>query len=208
MSRIFVAALVSLSLAPALAAQDTAAFRPGMVVTRSIAIAPGRYLAPAGDSGAIVVRGSGIVLDLTRVELVGSDSTERPDLFTGTAIRVDGGENITVRGARIRGYKVGILAHGTRGLTLTVNDLSHNWRPRLYSGIERESLVDWLSYHKNESDEWLRYGAAIYLAGVEGGEIRDNIVRQGMNGLLMTRSRRLRIWNTILKTMIDVRDAV
>ncbi len=195
MSRIFVAALVSVSLAPALQAQDVAAFRPGMVVTRSVTIARGRYLAPARDSGAIVVRGNGIVLDLTGVELVGSDSAERPDLFSGTAIRVDGGENITVRGARIRGYKVGILARGTRGLTLTGNDLSHNWRPRLFSGIERESLVDWLSYHKNESDEWLRYGAAIYLAGVEGGEIRDNIVRQGMNGLLMTRSRRLRIWN-------------
>ncbi|HEU4830440.1 MAG TPA: NosD domain-containing protein, partial [Gemmatimonadales bacterium] len=81
------------------------------------------------------------------------------------------------------------------GLTLTGNDISHNWRPRLYSGIERESLVDWLSYHKNENDEWLRYGAAIYLAGVEGGEIRDNVVRQGMNGLLMTRSSRVRIWN-------------
>jgi parallel beta-helix repeat protein len=183
------------ALASPAAAQTATAFRPGMVVTRSVTITPGRYLAPAGDSGAIVVRGSGIVLDLTGVELVGSDSTERPDLFTGTAIRVDGGENVTVRGVRIRGYKVGILARGTRGLTLERNDLSHNWRPRLFSGIERESLVDWLSYHKNEQDEWLRYGAAIYLAGVEGGEIRDNVVRQGMNGLLMTRSSRVRVWN-------------
>jgi parallel beta-helix repeat protein len=178
-----------------LAAQETVAFRPGMVVTRSVTVAPGRYRAPAGDSGAIIVRGSGIVLDLAGVELVGSDSARRPDLFSGTAIRIDGGEDVAVRGARIRGYKVGILARGTRGLTLTGNDLSHNWRPRLYSGIERESLVDWLSYHKNESDEWLRYGAAIYLSGVEGGEIRDNVVRQGMNGLLMTRTNRVRIWN-------------
>jgi parallel beta-helix repeat protein len=195
LSRSFVAALVPLILAPALAAQDAVAFRPGMVVTRSVAIAAGTYLAPAGDSGAIVVRGSGIVLDLAGVELVGSDSAHAPNRFTGTAIRIDGGEDITVRGARIRGYRIGILARDTRGLTLTGNDLSHNWRPRLYSGIERESLVDWLSFHRNENDEWLRYGAAIYLAGVEGGEIRDNIVRQGMNGLLMTRSRRLRIWN-------------
>ena len=188
-------ALILGGLATRAAAQEATALRSGMVVTRSVTIAPGRYLAPAGDSGTIVVRGSGIVLDLTDVELVGSDSTERPDLFAGTAIRIEGGDNVTVRGARIRGYKVGILARGTRGLTLTGNDLSHNWRPRLYSGIERESLVDWLSYHKNEADEWLRYGAAIYLAGVEGGEIRDNIVRQGMNGLLMTRSSRVRIWN-------------
>ena len=193
--RIVLAALVLAGFTSAAAAQETTAFRPGMVVTRSVSITPGRYLAPAGDSGAIVVRGSGIVLDLTGVALAGSDSLEAPDRFAGTAIRIDRGADITVRGARIRGYKVGILARGTRGLTLTGNDLSHNWRPRLYSGIERESLVDWLSYHKNENDEWLRYGAAIYLAGVEGGEIRDNIVRQGMNGLLMTRSNRVRIWN-------------
>ncbi|HEU4829780.1 MAG TPA: hypothetical protein VFT04_11360, partial [Gemmatimonadales bacterium] len=108
------AAGVLAAVPAALLGQETVAFRPGMVVTRSVAVIPGRYVAPAGDSGAIVVRGSGIVLDLTGVELVGSDSTERPDLFAGTAIRVEGGENVTVRGARIRGYKVGILARGTR----------------------------------------------------------------------------------------------
>ena len=177
-------------------AQDASVpFRAGMVVTQSLTIRPGRYFAPAGHSGAIVVRGNDIVLDLSGVELIGSDSADLPNRFLGTAIRIDGGRNVTVLGARIRGYKVGILARGTRGLTLTGNDLSHNWRPRLYSGIERESLVDWLSYHRNERDEWLRYGAALYLSDVEGGEIRDNVVRQGMNALLLTRSSGLTIWN-------------
>src|SRR5690606_20733294 len=162
---------------------------------RSVTIRPGSYLAPAGSTAAIIVRGDGITLGLDGVELIGSEDRHAPDRFAGTAIFIDGGREVAVRGARIRGYKVGIMARGTRGLSLTGNDLSHNWRPRLYSGIERESLVDWLSYHKNEHDEWLRYGAAIYLAGVEGGEIRDNVVRQGMNALLATRSTGLRIWN-------------
>jgi parallel beta-helix repeat protein len=188
-------ALLLVASAPALAAQEVP-FRSGMVVTASARIRPGTYLAPV-DSGsaAIVVRGSGIVLDLTGVELAGAEDRHAPDRFAGTAILIEGGDDVTVRGARIRGYKLGIVARGTRRLTLERNDLSHNWRPRLYSGVERESLVDWLSYHKNEGDEWLRYGAAIYLAGVEGGEIRDNTVRQGMNALLMTRSSGLRIWN-------------
>jgi len=47
----------------------------------------------------------------------------------------------------------------TRGLWLIDNDLSYNWKPRLYSVIEHESLIDWLSFHHNEKDEWLRYGA-------------------------------------------------
>ena len=192
------AALLSLLAAGPLAAQDgprPVPWTPGMVVTRSIAIRPGTWQAPAGDSAAIVVRGDSIVLDLTGVELVGSGDRRRPDRFTGIAIRIEGGRGVTVRGARIRGYKVGILARGTQDLQLLDNDISHNRRPRLYSGIERESLADWLSYHHNENDEWLRYGAAIYLDGVRGGEVRGSTVRQGMNGLLLTQTDGLRIWN-------------
>ena len=97
--------------------------------------------------------------------------------------------------ARIRGYKFGIMARGTRGLSLIDNDLSYNWKPRLYSVIEHESLIDWLSFHRNDKEEWLRYGAGAYLANVTGGEIRGNTVVQGMNGLMLVRSNGLRIWN-------------
>ena len=195
------AAMLSLLAAGSLAAQDGTGpvpWTPGMVVTRSTTIRPGTWQAPAGDSAAIVVRGDGVVLDLSGVELVGSGDRHHPDRFTGVAIRIEGGREVTVRGARIRGYRVGILARGTQDLRLLDNDLSHNRRPRLYSGIERESLADWLSYHHNENDEWLRYGAAIYLDGVRGGEVRGNTARQGMNGLLLTQSDGLRIWNNDL----------
>ena len=83
-----------------------------------------------------------------------------PDAGRGVAIRVDGGSNVRIRHARVRGYKVGIMARGTRDLALTDNDLSDNWKPRLFSLVEHESLVDWLSFHHNEKDEWLRFGAA------------------------------------------------
>src|SRR5688572_16459730 len=197
--RTCLAVALLIGLAPEAAAQDEPVpFRAGMVVTQSVTIRPGRYLAPAGHSGAIVVRGEDIVLDLSGVELVGSDSADLPNRFLGTAIRIDGGRNVTVRGARIRGYKVGILARGTRGLTLAGNDLSHNWKPRLFSLVEHESLVDWLSYHRNEKDEWLRFGAGAYLADVKGGEIRDNRIERGMNGVLLVRSDSLRIWNNVV----------
>ena len=186
--------LAALAGAP-LVAQRPVPYRPGMVVTASLAIRPGTYLAPGGDSAAIVVRGNDVELDLTGVELVGARDRRDPSAFAGTALRIDGGTNVTIRGGRIRGYKLGIVARDTRNLQILDADLSYNWRPRLYSGIERESLVDWLSFHKNDANEWLRHGAAIYLAGVEGGEIRGNTVRQGMNALLMTRTNGVRIWN-------------
>ena len=194
------AVLLVLVLAPAVRAQPVPTVRPraGMVITTSVRVAPGSYRLPAPgslDSSLIVIRGSGITVDFSGVTLIGADPDSAPDRGAGVAIRVAGGSNIEIRNARIRGYKIGILARDVRGLRLIGNDASHNWKPRLYSLIEHESLVDWLSYHQNDKDEWYRYGAAFYLSGVKGGDIRDNVVRQGMNGLLMTRSDSLRIQN-------------
>lgn len=166
-----------------------------MVITHSVRIRPGHYLAPAGDSAALTIRGSNITVNLGGVELIGDSDREHPDRFTGVAIRIDGGRNVTLRGVDVRGYKVGILARGVARLTLVDNNLSYNWRPRLYSGIEKESLIDWLDYHQNDKDEWLRYGAGIYLADVSVAEVRGNAVMQGMNGLLMTRTTGARVWN-------------
>jgi parallel beta-helix repeat protein len=188
--------------AGALAAQvPTVAPRAGLVITQSARVTPGTYrlAAPASlDSSVIVIRGDDITVDLTGVTLVGAPADANPDAGAGVAIRVEGGRNVRITNARIRGYKVGILARGTRGLVLSRNDLSDNWKPRLFSLIEHESLVDWLSYHRNEKDEWLRFGAGAYLADVKGGEIRDNRVERGMNGVLLVRSDSLRIWNNVV----------
>jgi parallel beta-helix repeat protein len=170
--------------------------RPGLVITRSVRIVPKLYRLHASsslDSAVITIRGSDITVDFAGATMEGIDRHSPPDLARGVAVRIDGGRNVRILNARVRGYKVGILARGTRGLTLAGNDLSYNWKPRLYSLVEHESLVDWLSFHHNENDEWLRYGAAAYLADVTGGEIRDNRAVQGMNGLLLVRSDSIRI---------------
>ncbi len=98
------------------------------------------------------------------MRLEGGDPLADPDTYAGTAILIEGGKNVTMGGAVIRGYKIAIHGRRSPGLHLTRNDLSYNWKPRLWSGIEKESLADWMSYHNNEKDEWLRYGAAIYLS--------------------------------------------
>jgi nitrous oxidase accessory protein NosD len=179
-------------------AQLAISLRPGLVVSRSTRVAPKVYRlrAPAVlDSALVVIRGDDVTVDMRGVTLLGSDSTDRPDDARGVAIFVDGGRNVIIRGARIHGYKIAIHARGTRNLRLEDNDLSRNWKPRLYSLVEHESLVDWLSFHHNEQNEWLRFGAAIYLEDVRGGEVRGNTVEQGMNALLLTRSDSVLIWN-------------
>ena len=176
---------------------DAEPIRAGLVIDRNTTLRRGIYrIASAGlEAPVITIRGSNIDLDLSGVELVGSPDTSAPDNYRGLAILIDGGENVTIRNARIRGFKVGILARNVKGLRLSGNDVSRNWKQRLYSRVEKESLVDWMSYHNNEKDEWLRYGAGLYLTDIDGGRIDRNVARQGQNGLMITRSRNLAIWN-------------
>ena len=190
--------LVVLAAIAAPAAAQTTAVRPtvGMVVTHTTKIAPGTYRLPAGtahDAVFIIVRGNGIRLDLTGVTLEGAPVGADPDAAFATAVRVDSGRAVNIVNGTIRGFRYGIVARGTRHLAIAGTDLSYNWKPRLFSLLEHESLADWLSFHHNEKDEWLRFGAAIYLSDVDSGEISRLRAVQGMNGLMMTRTNHLRI---------------
>lgn len=181
---------------PAQSADRSIELRAGLVITRSTRVVPKLYRLAAPlplDSAVVTIRGNDLTVDLSGVTLEGMSPSADPDRAGGVAIRIEGGRNVHVIGGRIRGYRVAILAEGTRGLQLRGIDASHNWKPRLYSGIEHESLVDWLYFHHNEKDEWLRYGAAVYLRDVHGGELSGNRATQGMNGLLLVRSDSLRI---------------
>jgi len=188
--------LLPLLVAGSVSAQVVVPFAPGMRVTESVRIEPGMYdvAAPESlDDALIVVSGRGVTLDLTGVTLRGIPTEADPDRATGVAVYVDGGASVTIRGGRIRGYRFAVLARGTRDLHIVDSDLSYNWKPRLFSQVGQESLVDWLSFHDNEGRQWMRFGAAIYLEDVEGGEITGNRAVQGMNGLLMTRTDSVRV---------------
>ena len=192
--------------APA-AGRQTVPLTQGMVIDRSVTIRPGEYrLSGSADlkTPAITIRGEGIVVDFNGATLIGSADDADPDEFAGVAVLVDGGRRITMRGATIRGFKVAILARDSPDLQITRNDLSYNWKQRLHSGIEKESLLDWMSYHDNERDEWLGFGAAIYLSGCDRAEIDHNTVLQGQNGLMATRSRGLKIWNNTFRFLSSI----
>lgn len=168
----------------------------GLVITSSVSIKPGTYRLPApGEAPLITVRGSNITVDFQGAVLEGADPESDPDTYAGTAVMIEGGDRVTVKNAVIRGYKIAVRARDSSNLHLTRNDFSHNWKQRLWSLIEHETLLDWMSYHQNEKDEWLQYGGAIYLVGCDNAEIDHNTVRQGQNALMITRSSGLSIWN-------------
>jgi len=178
---------------------------PGLVISTSVRVKPGTYRLPGSDAAsAVTIRGSNITVDMAGVVIEGGEPFADPDGYVGTGIAIDGGDHVTLKGATIRGYKVAILARRSPFLHLTGNDLSYNWKQRLWSGIEKESLVDWMSYHNNEQDEWLRFGAAIYLSECDDAEIDHNRAIQGQNGLMITRSARLKIWNNTFAWLSSV----
>jgi nitrous oxidase accessory protein NosD len=180
--------------------------RAGLVIDHTIRVRPGIYrlASPGLDRPALVIRGTGVTVDLTGVTIEGSDPSADPDTLSGLAVLVDHASRVTIRGGAIRGYKVGILARRSPSLHVTGSDLSYNWKPHLLSGLEQENQADWLSYHNNEQDEWLRYGAAIYLSESDEAEIDHTRAVQGMNGLMVTRSARLTIWNNTFSWLSGV----
>lgn len=193
--------LLAASLAHAQRDVPAITLRAGLVIRSSVRVVP-RVYRLAADSllshSVITIKGDDITVDLTGVTLEGIDPRADPDAARGVAVLVDGGRNVTIKGAVIRGYKIALMARRTRNLRLIDNDFSYNWKPRLYSLVEHESLADWLSHHKNDKDEWLRFGAAAYLADVKGGEIRGNRAEQGMEGFMLTRCDSLHIVNNTI----------
>lgn len=158
----------------------------GMLLEQSCNIRPGIYeLAVADKETCITISGNNLVVDFKQAELRGAPINGLPNLFTGTAIVVKG-KNITLRNLKARGYKVALYAEGVDSLLLEDCDFSYNYRPRLRSIREREDFSDWLSYHHNEKDEWLRYGAGIYLKNCQVPVVRGCRITGCQNALLMS----------------------
>ena len=171
----------------------------GMVIRESVLINREIYSLNANTSlsgSLIIIEGQNIVVDFNQSVLQGSNDKTNPDEFYGLAIHIKkGSKNITLKNAFIHGYKVAILADSIENLVIDNCDLSYNWRQHLQSNLEREDVSDWMSYHKNEKDEWLRYGAAIYLKKCNNAIISNNTVTGGQCALMMTQCEKAEVYD-------------
>ncbi|NCI51136.1 hypothetical protein GWC95_14480 [Sediminibacterium roseum] len=173
--------------------------KAGMVITSSVTIHANRYALNAPEElqkPLIIIEGSNITVDFNHAVLQGSNDKSRPDEFYGLAILIKkGSKNITLKNAEVHGYKVAVMADSVQNITIENCDLSYNWRQQLKSNREREDISDWMSYHKNENDEWLRYGAAIYLKNCTRSFITNNTVTGGQCALMMVRCEKIQVNN-------------
>jgi len=173
--------------------------KKGMVIRSSVTISEGTYFINADTSlraPLIIIEGNNIVVDFASAILQGSTGTNKPNEYYGLAILIKpGSKNITLKNANIHGYKVAVIADSVEKLTITTSDLSYNYRQQLHSDLFREDVSDWMSYHHNENDEWLRYGAAIYLKNCYKPVIKNNNITGGQCGLMMIRTNNAEIFD-------------
>src|SRR5688572_2451369 len=170
----------------------------GMKISKTVKIRAGIYKidAPASmEDAVIIIEGNNLVVDFNNVTLKGSNTKTGPDEFYGVGVIIRNSKNVVIRNLKAKGYKIALMARNSDKLTLENCDLSYNYRPRLNSTQEKEDVSDWMSYHHNEKDEWLRYGAAIYLRGCNSVTVRNCRVTGGQNALLMTECNSGRIYN-------------
>jgi len=169
----------------------------GMSITQSCRVRSNTYVLPGSKSDVfepptdlrrtapvLVISGTDITVDFQGAELNGAPAKQLPNQFYGLGILIKG-KNIVLKNAKIRGFKLAILADSIAGLVLENCDVSYNYRPKLYSGREHEAFSDWLSYHQNERDEWLRFGAGIYLRHCERFTVKGCRATGNQNALLL-----------------------
>jgi hypothetical protein len=189
-------------------APEPVTLRTGIVIRKSCVVKGDTYLLGVGETSgkandetiplfprsAVRIEGSNLVVDFHGATIEGTSTDTDPDKRRGLGIRVSG-SNITIKNARVRGYRVGLLAQNCPGLKLIDCDFSYNWKQRLRSTLQKEDESDWQSYHHNEKGEWFRYGAGIYLQGCDRFEVKGSRVNGGQCGLMLTRCNHGRAWN-------------
>lgn len=162
----------------------------GSTISKSIKFKKSIYTISASTDATkpiLIIEGKNINIDFNNATLKSSLPIDKPNEFTGIAIIVRNGKNISIKNLTCRGYKIGLIAENVTNLSIENCDFSYNYRQHLNSTLEKEDISDWMSYHKNENDEWLRYGAAMYLKDCKNFLVRNCKVTGGQNALMLMR---------------------
>jgi parallel beta-helix repeat protein len=158
----------------------------GLEISHSVRIRPGTYrISDPNGAGVLIVKADNVTIDFNGAELIGCQADISPDKFSGFGIVSGGYNNITVKNARIRGFKVAIHIQGGKDIVVENCDVSHNYAMRLKSTPEREDVSDWLWPHNNDNNEWMtNYGGGMVIEDCARATIRANRGYHSQNGII------------------------
>lgn len=189
------APLVLALLAPAQDPKEITLDRDDLEISESVVVRPGAYrIEDRNSNGVVRIVKSGITVDFGGARLVGCADGSAADGFEGIGIVVEGQHDVTIRSARLSGFRVGIQARGCANLRIEGCEVGGMRRMRLRSTPEREDGADWLWPHENDEGEWARkYGAGIWAKECAESWFVGNRARASQNGLLLDRCEGCRV---------------
>lgn len=168
----------------------------GMTITRSMVFANDTILAPASQSSepTITIRGENLVIDLANCLIIGAPDSILPDQYKGIGILAEGA-NITIKNARVKGYRVGLYAKDVGGLTILDCDFSYNYRMPITVQSDATKLEHTNYNRDGKQTTWLEEGAAIYLHECDHSKILGTTITQGQHGIVLDSSKHVEIKN-------------
>ncbi|QDU68713.1 right-handed parallel beta-helix repeat-containing protein [Engelhardtia mirabilis] len=191
----FVAVLVAPGLARAQSSSPAAGELPVVVVERDDTVVdsscrlvfPTEAIADVAGDGVVQIRGDGLRVVCEGGPLRGSPGEIDPDRYRGVGIDVRG-TGVTVTGASVQGFKIGLRASSANGLRVIDCAFDDLFRQRLDSTWSAEDPAGWLAPHGNDDGQWKdRYGAAIAVERSNRIRLERVRVRRGQNGILLDR---------------------
>lgn len=173
----------------------------GMHITQSVTIKQDTFvLNPQGpDSTVITISGDHLTIDFNGAVLKSAAPPQQADQFWGTGIRILGGKNIQLKNVIVQGFKIGLLAINCDSLQILDSDFSYNYRQQLKNTKQQENSEDRMVLQENEQDEWLQYGAAVYLKNCQQAVVKNIQVTGGQNGLLLAHCQQGLFYNNTIQ---------
>ena len=156
------------------------------MITQSVRIKPGCYdLADPDGKGAVRIEADNVTIDFQGATLQSCDiaKAER-DKLTGIGINVQGRKNVTIKNAKVYGYKYNIRVLDAENVRLESCDVSYSLGHRMLDhGVPVAGFLGLRGL-----DAWRSYGAGIWMEKVRNSVVRGCRGLYAQNGLLLVGS--------------------
>ncbi|MGO8689408.1 MAG: alpha-N-acetylglucosaminidase TIM-barrel domain-containing protein [Thermoguttaceae bacterium] len=156
------------------------------VITQSVRIKPGRYeFADPEGKGAVRVEADNVTVDFQGATLQSCDIAKaKRNTLKGLGINVQGRKNVTIKNAKVFGYKYNIRLLDAENVQVESCDVSYSLAERLMD--KGRAVCGGLDLRG--PDAWRNYGAGIWMEKVRHGSVRRCSGLYAQNGLLLFHS--------------------
>ena len=157
------------------------------VITQSVRIKPGRYeFADPEGKGTVRVEADNVTVDFQGATLQSCEIAKaKRDTLKGIGINIQGRKNVTVKNAKVYGYKYNIRIVDAENVQLESCNVSYSLGHRLMDD-HGHAVAGGLDLRG--PDAWRNYGAGIWMEKVRNGAARRCYGLYAQNGLLLLRS--------------------